>query len=139
VPSGSWSVGVKGLTEFRKSLRTIDKDLGKGLRKALNTASDFIIGQARPLIPRKTGKAAKSLKARSSQEAVRIVVGGKAAPYYPWLDYGGNVGKDNSAHRPFISEGRYLYPTLGKHRAEFERLLQGALTDVARGAGIDVD
>jgi hypothetical protein len=132
-------VAVEGLEQFRRALRTLDGSLGKVLRLALNEGSALIIDRARPLIPARTGKARRSLKAASSQNTVRVRVGGRAAPYYPWLDYGGNVGRNDSAHRPFISDGRYLYPTLGKYRAEFERILNDALVDVARQAGVDVD
>ncbi len=140
MPGGRDAVRVDGLDQFRKALKVLGGSaLGKVLRTALNEASTFVIDRARPLIPAVSGRARKSLKARSSQNAVRVVVGGKAAPYYPWLDYGGNVGVNDSAHRPFISEGRYLYPTLGKHRDEFERILTSALADVAREAGIEMD
>lgn len=132
-------IRVEGLDDMRKALRAIDKNLGKGLRTALNTASSFLISKAQPLIPRKSGKAAASLKARSSQNLVRIAVGGKKAPYYPWLDYGGNVGVNDSAHRPFLKDGRYLYPTLSLYRADFDTILSDSLDDVARDAGLDVD
>lgn len=136
---GRDAIRVDGLDQFRKALKALDGNLGKALRVALNDASTFVIEKARPLIPSLTGKARKSLKARSSQNTVRVAVGGKAAPYYPWLDYGGNVGKNDSAHRPFISEGRYLYPTLGENRAAFEKILTDSLRDVARTAGIDME
>jgi hypothetical protein len=140
VPGGRSAVRVDGLSDFRKAMKVLGGSaLGKVLRKALNESATFVIDKARPLIPAVSGRARKSLKARSSQDAVRVVVGGKAAPYYPWLDYGGSVGVNDSAHRPFISEGRYLYPTLGKHRDEFERILTDALADVARQAGVETD
>lgn len=139
MPSGREAIRVEGLDAFRRALKKLDGDLGKMLRVSLNAASTLIIDKARPLIPTLTGKAAKSIKARSSQNTVRIAVGGKAAPYYPWLDYGGSVGRNGSAHRPFISEGRYLYPTLSKHRGEFQAILDEGLRDVARAAGLEVD
>lgn len=132
-------VAVDGLDQFRKALKVLDSSLGKVLRLALNEGSALIIDKARPLIPTRTGRAARSLKAASTQNTVRIRVGGRAAPYYPWLDYGGRVGVNDSAHRPFISDGRYLYPTLALYRGQFERILNDALTDVARQAGLDVD
>ncbi len=137
--AGREAVRVDGLDQFRRALKALDSTLGKGLRVALNSASTFIIEEARPLIPSLTGKARKSLKARSSQNTVRVAVGGKAAPYYPWLDYGGAVGVNDSAKRPFISDGRYLYPTLGKNRAQFEKILTDSLREIARGAGIDME
>lgn len=133
------AIRVEGLDEFRRGLRKLDSDLPKGLRVALNDCATFLIERTRPQIPRRTGAAANSLRARSSQSAVRIAVGGRRAPYYPWLDFGGKTGKNRSVDRPFYKEGRYLYPTLRNNRAEFARILESSLTDVARGAGLDVD
>lgn len=132
-------IAVKGLREFTGSLRRMDAALPKAVRVALNGCADFLIGKTKPQIPKRSGAAAASLKARSSQSAVRIAVGGRKAPYYPWLDFGGRVGRGNSVVRPFFKEGRYLFPTLRNNRDEFTRIMQKAVTDVAQGAGLDVD
>lgn len=129
---------VTGLKEFQKGLRRLDSDLPKALRIALNGCSDFLIAKTVPQIPRRSGAAARSLKARSTRTAVRIAVGGRSAPYYPWLDFGGKVGRANSIVRPFYSEGRYLYPTLRKNRDEFTKIMQGALGTIAHDAGLDL-
>lgn len=136
---GKERVAVKGLSEFRKGLKALDRDLPKGLRIALNESATYLVDTARPLIPRRSGDAAGSLKARSTQTAVRVGVGGRKAPYYPWLDFGGKTGRNKSVKRPFLKEGRYLYPTLRDNRGKFERILETALTNVARQAGLDVD
>lgn len=129
---------VAGLKEFQKGLRRLDADLPKALRVALNGCSDFLIAKTVPLIPKRSGAAARSLKARSTRTAVRIAVGGKSAPYYPWLDFGGQVGRAGSVPRPFYKEGRYLYPTLRKNRDEFTKIMQGSLVTIAHDAGLDV-
>jgi hypothetical protein len=133
------TVTVDGLKQFNRALRKLDADLPKGLRLALNGCSDFLIAKTVPQIPKRSGAAARSLKARSTRTSVRIGVGGRAAPYYPWLDFGGKTGRHKSVVRPFFTEGRYLYPTLRRNRSEFAKILEGALVDVARGAGLDVD
>lgn len=130
---------VEGLAEFNRGLRKLNSDLPKGLRIALNGCSDFLIAKTVPLIPRRSGAAARSLKARSTRTSVRIAVGGKRAPYYPWLDFGGKTGRRKSVERKFYKEGRYLYPTLRKNRDEFTKIMESALIGVARGAGLDVD
>jgi hypothetical protein len=66
-------------------------------------------------------------------------MGGKKAPYMPWLDFGGKTGIHKSVHRPFYKEGRYLYPTLGRIRPDIEKALGSALVAVARDAGLEVD
>lgn len=132
-------VGIDGLAEFNRGLRKLDKDAPKGLRLALNEAADLLIKRTRPEIPRRTGRAANSLVAKSTRTSARVAVGGRRAPYYPWLDFGGRTGPHKSVVRPFYSEGRYLYPTLRRVRPEIEAKLGEALVAVARDAGLDVD
>jgi hypothetical protein len=131
-------VGVEGLSKFSRSLKQVSSDAPKALRIALNGAADFLIAEARPLIPSLTGAARASLKASSTRTAVRVSEGGAKAPYMPWLDYGGKTGPNRSVERPFRKEGRYLYPTLRKSNDEFSDLLTSAIVGVAEGAGLEV-
>jgi hypothetical protein len=132
-------VSIKGLSEFSRGLRKIDSEAPKQLRVALNAGSSLLIDRTRPTIPTRSGAARASLKARSTRTSVRIAVGGKKAPYYPWLDFGGKTGRNKSVDRPFYSGGRYLYVTLGKIRPQIMKALDEAIRDVARNAGLDVD
>lgn len=131
-------VSVVGLAEFSRALKRMDSEAPKGLRLAANEAAQHLIDSTRPKMPSRTGKARQSLKARSTRTAVRVSMGGPRAPYTPWLDYGGRVGRGNSVRRPFIKEGRYLYPTYHQERATFQGILQDALVKVAEGAGLEV-
>jgi hypothetical protein len=130
-------IGIEGLKDLNKSLRTLDSEAPKALRLALNSSADIFIGEVRLVIPKRTGRAAASLKAASTRTAVRIRVGGPKAPYYPWLDFGGRVGPKKSVVRPFYREGRYIYPTLRKERAKFESSVERALGDLIRTSGLD--
>lgn len=132
-------VGIEGLAEFNRGLRKLNADAPKGLRLALNEAANLLVERTRPEIPRRTGAAAASLKAKSTRTSARVGVGGRKAPYYPWLDFGGRTGKNKSVQRPFYAEGRYLYPTLRRVRPEIENALRGALVRVAEDAGLEVD
>lgn len=131
-------IKIVGLKEFQKSLREMDADLPKQLRVALNQVSDLVINYARPKMPSITGDARRSLKARSSQRAVRIAMGGRRAPHAPWLDFGGAVGPNRSVLRPFLRRGRYLYPALDANHEEVTKVMAEALTALAAGAGLDV-
>lgn len=131
-------IRVDGLAEFRRNLKKLDGDLPKALRIALNEAADIVVGDARPRVPTRTGRAAASIKARSTQTAVRVVGGSKRVPYYPWLDFGGKVGRRKSVRRAFLKEGRYLYRSYFDNRDEFSKVLTAALIDVARQAGVEV-
>lgn len=133
-------IQVEGLAALNRGLRTLGADAPKGLRLALNEAAELLVDRTRSKIPSVTGAARRSLVARSTRTSARVGVGGKRAPYYPWLDFGGQgriAGRP--APRPFIREGRFVYPTLREVRPLIEAGLQNALTAVIRDAGLEPD
>lgn len=133
------AVRVEGLSEFRRALRKLDTGLPKGLRLAMNDAVGVVVDYARAEVPRRSGRAAKSIRAKSTGTAARASAGGNRAPYFPWLDFGGRTGPRRSVDRPFYKEGRYLWKGLVVKREQFTAGLEDALGDVARRAGLEVD
>jgi hypothetical protein len=131
-------VHVTGLTELNRALRKVDTELPKRVRVALNGAAEDIAVGARSQVPRRSGRAAATYKARSTRTAARVAMGSARAPYVPWLDFGGKTGKGRSVSRPFYKEGRYLFPTLRKQRPQFEDKLLDAVMGVAKDAGFEV-
>lgn len=131
-------VQVDGLKKVTKALKGIGPEATKEMRVALKSCGDFLVQKTKPQVPVLKGNAARSLKAKSVNNAVKVAAGGKNAPYYPWLDFGGKVGKHKSVERPFLKKGRYLYPTLEANQAQFKKILSQAVIDTARGAGLDV-
>jgi len=132
-------IKITGLAEFNRNLKKLDKDLPKVLRLAHNEAAQLIVDWAQPRVPRKSGRAAGTVKAKSTRTESRVQGGSKRAPYYPWLDYGGKVGPKRSVKRQFLKEGRYIYPALSANYGKFAELLAEKLIDVARQAGVEVD
>ncbi len=132
-------VQVTGLREFRRNLRELDRAAPRALRLAGNRAAQLVVDEARPTVPRRSGRAAASIKTKSSQSVVRVVSGGNRAPYMPWLDYGGKVGKNDTAARPFIADGRYVYPAFRRVREQFSSVLTEALAEIARDTGVVLD
>jgi hypothetical protein len=139
VAGKSYEIQIDGLKETQKALKAIDSTAPKQLRIALNSVADLVISKGRPLVPVRTGAAQRSWKPRSTRTESRVSYGGPKAPYMPWLDWGGRVGRRRSVTRPYMREGRYLYPTLSKHRSEIQGFAQEALTNVVRDAGLDVN
>lgn len=132
-------IKIEGLAEFNRNLKKLDSDLPKILRMAHNEASGLIVDYAKPRIPRKTGRAAGTVKARSTRTESRVSGGSKRVPWFGWLDFGGKVGRKRSVARPFIKQGRYLYPALSANYDKFAELLTEKLIDVARQAGVEVE
>jgi hypothetical protein len=132
-------VQITGIRELNAALKRVDAELPKGVRVALNEGVEKLAGYIRPQIPTDTGAARQSVKPGSTRTAARLRVGGAKARYYPWLDFGGQGRrKGRPAHRPFISEGRYVYPTLRKRKPELIDDLNNAIAGVIRGAGLEV-
>ena len=134
-------IKIEGLNQFVRDLKGIDAELPKMVRKAFNTSTDLVVDDARPRIPRRSGRARGSVRSRSTQTFARITGGGAKAPHYPWLDFGGRVGRRGSIQRPFLTEGRYIYRSYYdlQARGEFERVMVAELLRVVRSAGIEVD
>lgn len=131
-------IEIEGLRQFMRNLRDLDQALPKALRLAGNEAAGYVVDDARSRMPRRSGRGAKSVKAKSTRTAVRITEGGKAAPYVPWLDYGGRVGPNKSVVRKFEPDGRYVYPAFGDNRERIDESYRNALRTIARSAGLEM-
>jgi hypothetical protein len=129
-------IDVSGIRDFTRQLKMMDAGLGKTVRITLNSAAEIVVTRARPKIPKRTGAAAASLKVSSSQREARVAAGGRKAPYYPWLDFGGRTGPNESVVRPFFTEGRYIYPTVRENNAEIQQAMATGLSDLAQSAGL---
>lgn len=134
----SESIRVEGLKGFVRSLKELDRELPTAMRHANNAVASIVVDDARPKIAVRTGKAQRTLKAKSTRTAVRVSAGSKKAPYYGWLDFGGSTGRKRSVRRPFMEEGRYIYPSYSANRDEVLDAMVTAYTVVARNAGLDV-
>lgn len=132
-------IRIDGLAQFSRNLKRLDSDLPKMLRLGLNEAVQIVIDYARPRIPSRSGRARGSLRAQSTRTKARIKAGGKRAPYYPWLDFGGKGPNNRPAKRPFYADGRYLWKGLIVKRDEVNTALVRAMVSTAEAAGVDVD
>jgi hypothetical protein len=133
-------VEVGGLAALSRGLKAVDSNAPKELRLALNSAADLLVDETKPTIPSDTGAARRSLVARSTRTSARVAVGGKRAPYFPWLDFGGQGRRPGRpAARPFLREGRYVYPALRHIRPKIEQQLQESISAVIRNAGLVED
>jgi hypothetical protein len=132
-------IEVTGLREFQRSLKLMDAGLPKKIRVVLNDAAKLVTDEAGARMPTKTGRARASLKARSTQRDARVGLGGKRAPYAPWLDFGGEGRrKGRPAARPFLKNGRYVYVALDHNRAKITAAMQDGLAELARDSGLEV-
>lgn len=132
-------IKITGLAEFNRNLRKLNSDLPKVLRQAQNTGAQLVVDWAQPRVPSRSGKARRSVRASSTRTAARVTGGGARQPYYPWLDFGGRVGRKRAVHRAFLPGGRYIFAGYAARRDEVHDALTEALIEVAEQAGVVID
>jgi hypothetical protein len=132
-------IQITGLREFQRALRDMDAGLPTLIRTVLNEATEIVIDYAAPRIPRRTGHAAASLLARSSQREARVALGGRRAPYAGWLDFGGGGRRPGRPpHRPYIAGGRYIWRGYETNRERIVDVMSAGLAQLAHDAGLEV-
>lgn len=132
-------IQITGLREFQRALKAADAGLSQRLKLVLADVSDVVVKAATPDVPRRSGAARSSLKRRLSAREARIAAGGRKAPYYPWLDFGGEgKTKGRPSYRTYLRGGRFMYPALDRKRGDITETLAEAMTGLARDAGLDV-
>ena len=124
----SAEVQLDGLKQFRKALGQIDPALQKELRGEFLKVGEKVADDARRRVPRKTGKAAGSIRAGVSGNNAYVQGGKSAVPYYGWLDFGARtpitgrprtVGPwKGSGGGP--QRGRFIYPATDQNRNHIE-------------------
>lgn len=132
-----------------RAFKQLDTELPKELRREFKAIAEMVAGRIRGKVPRRTGAAASSVTTRAGSTGAGIAFGGSKAPYFPWLDFGGSVGR---GHRPGSAwsgairrewegiprgSGRYVYPTIAESKGDIGAAADEAIRRVARRADFD--
>jgi phage gpG-like protein len=88
-------------------------------------------------VPQPTGRAAASIKARGRASGGSIAFGGSKAEYFPWLNFGGRVGRNRRIERARVEPDRYIYTTISEKKGDTEAAIDKALKEVLDGAGFE--
>lgn len=128
-------VEVDGLRALRAALRDVDKSFSRELGQAGKRAAELVAESARAKVPVRSGAARGSVRATAGRGG-SVSGGGARAPYFPWLDWGGRVGRGKSVYRPVVQGGRYLYPALGERRDDVIDTFVALVDELTRKAGL---
>lgn len=157
---------LKGLNELLASMRKVAPEAKREFTAALRTIGKMVVADTQADMPKRKGKARRSVKVkvvtRRGFEGVQITEGGSVAPYAPWLDFGGTVGRgrkstarvhigggrvrvqrlgsmgSGSVVRPFIKDGRYLYPAYYRRYDDMVAATFEAVRKACVSAGLEV-
>jgi hypothetical protein len=141
------AIEVRGLREVSNAFRKVDREIPKGLRGAFLPIAQRVTAAIRVAVStdakNPTGRAAASVRPRASQRGAGVAFGGDAAPYFPWLDFGGRVGRRGLVVRPYLGyplgDGRYVYPAIEDQREQIGSAAEDAVLSAARAAGFEVN
>lgn len=143
-------IKVVGIIDLNKALKATADGAPKEMQQGLKEIAAVIARATASKVPARTGRAASSYKPRATQTGAGIAFGGKAAPWTPWLEFGGSVGPGHVAGVPFsgairrpwegrpVGDGRYLYPTISEHHDETNEKVLDLMAKLAERHGLDV-
>lgn len=130
------AVEVTGIRELRRALEQVEKGMGREVGQAGKRAADMLTPLIRGRVPARSGRAGGSVRAVTVQGGGGVRAGGAKAPYYPWLDFGGRVGRRHATVREFIPQGRYVYPTFDAHRQDVVDVYAREIAALLERAGL---
>jgi hypothetical protein len=94
-------VGFDELTSGSADLfRQIEKRADRELEQVARERASVVYS----VVPRVTGRLAASITAEPFSGGSLVGIGDTGTPYAGWIEFGGTRG------RPYVPEGRYLYP-----------------------------
>lgn len=130
-------VRIEGLAELRRELRRVENVEGLAdVRKALKSGAEIVAMDARSRVPVLSGRARGSIRATAAGNRAFVKGGGKRVPYYPWLEFGGRVGRGGNVFRARAAEGRYLFPATARNRQRVIVKVSDGLRAAIRKAGL---
>lgn len=97
-------IEVRGIRELDRGSRKLFENIDDGADRAFLAVADQVAVMVRSRVPRLTGRLAGSVEATGSEKGASLALGG-SLPYAGWIEFGGTRG------RPYVSTGRYLFPT----------------------------
>jgi hypothetical protein len=130
-------VRIEGLAEFQKAIKFIQKKMPTAGRDAARASADATVRYARPKVPVITGTTVNSIDSETVFEG-GVVTGGEGLEHYAYLELGGRSGRRHAHYRPYIANGRYIYPAYEENQDLVTKAMQDELKKIVRLAGLKI-
>jgi hypothetical protein len=130
----SKAVRIEGLKEVRSAIRGISDDMdrngAKGRLRVLNLeAAEVVKQKADGLVPRRTGKLARSVRAAASQKSARVRAGYQRVPYAGPIHFGWPARG--------IRPNPFLYDALDARRGQVVEVYERGIDRLIRDYDLD--
>ena len=120
-------VKVLGLAELADGMDVLAGRIDETAPERLGRVAAIAAGDVRTVVPYRTGRLASTVKSAlaKSQKKATVRIGARV-PYAGWIEFGGTRG------RPYVPDGRYLYPTALKAEPQAVAAVKKATDDEIR-------
>lgn len=108
--SGQGKLGITGLADVNKALRSMSKDTRDSMKETHKRAAEIVIQGAKRYVPVVTGRLAASIRNSSTQRMGRVRVGSASVPYAGPIHFGWPARQ--------IKPQPFIYDALDGRRAE---------------------
>ena len=108
--SGQGKLGITGLADVNKALRSMSKDTRDSMKETHKRAAEIVIQGAKRYVPVVTGRLAASIRNASTQRMGRVRVGSASVPYAGPIHFGWPARQ--------IKPQPFIYDALDGRRAE---------------------
>jgi hypothetical protein len=119
-------IEVTGAKELRKALKHMGADLAD-LTATNRAAAEQVAERARDHAPRRSGRLAKTIRARASKTKASVIAGSAAVPYAGPIHFGW--------HRRHIVPNPFLYDALDERRGEVVAAYSKRVGDLVERVG----
>lgn len=90
-------------------------------------------------MPHRSGRLAASIKPASTQRTGQVAYSSPTrVPYAGWIEFGGMITtvRGGTIVRPYVKQGRYLFPAAEAERDPILRTLTKSMEDLIKRAGL---
>lgn len=129
-------IKVTGVKEYQRALLSAQSISHRELESVVESSARLVLRDARWRVPRgPSGAARASLRIVEGIGARQVVAGGRRAPYFGWLDFGGVAGAQGP-RRPYMRRGRYVLQALFRADQLIDRNMNTAMRNVVVKSGL---
>lgn len=120
--SGDIDVQFLGVPEAMADFLRWAEQLAPAVSRGTEPLAARLSSDVRGAVPHVTGQLEGSVGPWLDDESVGVEMG-EGVPYAGWIEFGGTRG------RPYIPDGRYLFPTVAAAFDDYERMAAQAAED----------
>lgn len=98
-------VAIHGQRELVSGSLRLGRKIGDRAAEGFLDVAHSASNTAAAKMPHRSGRMASAVWARKTKRGAKVGISKRQVPYAGWIEFGGSRG------RPYVAQGRYLYPT----------------------------